>query len=40
MEKAKAVYETIKAWSETVSQGYFPWWVVPVAAVVVLAILL
>lgn len=36
---AKTWFETVKGWSEAITGGYAPWWVVPVAVVVFLAII-
>lgn len=37
-EDQKTWFETIKAFCESLTGGYAPWWVVPIAAVVILAI--
>jgi len=40
MGKLISVYETVKDWSEKVTRGYAPWWVVPVGLVVLVLVLI
>jgi hypothetical protein len=40
VDKAKEIFESVKAFCEKLTGGKAPWWVIPVGVVVILAIIL